>query len=60
MTRYIVVMTIDRNKPGTDVTDIYDERTAQELVKFGYLEPVEPAAIAAVDAGKKGKHAANA
>lgn len=38
MTKYIVVLTIDRRAPGTDVTDLYAPDQLQELVRFGYLE----------------------
>jgi hypothetical protein len=38
MTRFIVVLTIDRHAPGTDVTDLYDAATLDDLVRFGYVE----------------------
>lgn len=39
--KYVVVLTIDRHQPGTDVTALYPEETLQELERFGYLEQAQ-------------------
>lgn len=38
--KYIMLMTIDRHPPGTDVTDLYDADKLGELVALGYVEEV--------------------
>lgn len=53
--KYIVVLTIDRHPPGTDVTDLYTPDQLQELVRFGYLEeaPAKEAKQVAKEAAEK-------
>jgi hypothetical protein len=45
--RFFVLKTIDRHKPGSDVTRIYSENVAARLVDEGYL-----AVVAAVEAAE--------
>lgn len=44
--RYVVVLTIDRYPPGTDVTDLYDADTLDRLIDEGYVSAEKPAAKA--------------
>lgn len=42
--RFVVLLTIDRHEPGTDVTALYDADTLARLVEEGYIEADKPKA----------------
>lgn len=41
MTRYILTMTLDREPPGTDVTEHYKPAVLARLLEEGYVDTVD-------------------